>query len=398
MQDTIKRVLISGASIAGPTLAFWLHKYGIAATVVEKSKSLRGGGYPIDIRGTAIDVIERMGLVDQVRTRQYRPATISVLDGDGRLVGKISGADLTGAETGRDVEIRRGDLGDILYEATRDYVDYRFNNEIESLVEHSDGVEVLLADGARERFDLVIGADGLHSKTRSLAFGELSGIEKYIGYCFAGFTIGDPSLAADGAAIFNVPGKLAAIVIGEHETVGTCILAFKYPTSPFKRELTDRQRRDLTASMFEGIGWHVPKLVDEMRRSEDLFFDSISQIHMPSWSIGRVALIGDAAHATSFLSGQGSSMATVSAYMLAGEIATSPDYKTAFRNFEMKTRPFVQENQALVDEGVQTMFPDTDEELVQRNMGIVALSGKSDLPADTRRSGIYSRLKLPDFS
>ncbi len=398
-ETSIKSVLISGASIAGPALAYWLGRYGVATTVVEKAKSLRGGGYPIDIRGTAIDVVERMDLLEQIRARQFHPTQTTFLDGDGRVLGKVSGADITGAEAGRDLEIRRGDLGDILYEATRDFVDYRFNNEISNLRQHDEGVEVGFADGSRHDFDLVIGADGLHSNTRTLAYGDLDGIEKYIGYCFSGFTIRDLSLLDNGTMVFNAPGKLAALVLSKGDDFATCLMAFKYASSPFNEKLTDRQKRELTASMFDGMGWRIPEFVECMWRSDDLFFDSMSQIHMPSWSTGRVALVGDAAHATSFLSGQGSSMALVSAYMLAGEIATNNSFSDAFARYESRTRWFVESNQALVSEGERIMIPSTPEALEQRNQGLKAFLSAPD--PEKRPGGsahdIHAALTLPDF-
>jgi 2-polyprenyl-6-methoxyphenol hydroxylase-like FAD-dependent oxidoreductase len=406
IQRAVKNVLISGASIAGPALAFWLTRYGINTTIVEKSASLRGGGYPIDIRGTALDAVERMGLYPQMRAAHVDTRSLAFVDERGAVVAKIDPEALTGGVRGKDVEIRRGDIATILYAATRDRANYRFNDSIASLDQHADRVEVTFVSADTATYDIVIGADGLHSNTRSLIFGPEAQFEKYIGFCFAGFTIPNTFGLDRGALIYTLPGKNAVLYATNDGGPVYAFLVFKYPTSPFRKSVAEADKRNLTADMFKGVdGWVVPQLVEDMRKAEDLFFDAVSQIHMPAWSQGRIVLAGDAAHATSFLSGQGSSMALVGAYILAGEIATRPDYASAFESYEKRMRPFAEMNQALVETGKSIMIPDTQQELEARNEMLRKMAaetaGKTFRKDDTRqvhRQQVHSALALPDYS
>jgi len=400
-ERAVKNVLISGASIAGPALAFWLTHYGIKVTVMERASSLRGGGYPIDIRGTALDAVERMGLYEQMRARHVDTQHLSFVDEHGELIAKLNPEALTGGVKGKDVEIRRGDIGTILYAVTQDKVNYKFNDSIASLNEYADSVNVTFVSGDTGVYDIVIGADGLHSNTRSLVFGHESQFEKYIGHCFAGFTIPNTFGLDRGALSYTMVGKSATLYAANHSDRVHAFLSFRYPTSPFKKRISEEDKRDLTANAFKGVNdWIVPQMVEEMRRADDLFFDSVSQIYMPTWSKGRIVLAGDAAHATSFASGQGSSMALVGAYILAGELATKADFGTAFAEYERIARPFVEMNQALVKVGTSLLQPSTPEELKARND---MLRKMAEEPAakvypedDSRR--VHSALKLPSYT
>jgi 2-polyprenyl-6-methoxyphenol hydroxylase-like FAD-dependent oxidoreductase len=398
---TVKTALISGASIAGPALAFWLARYGIDVTVVEKAPSLRGGGYPIDVRGTAIEAVERMGLYAQMRAEHVDSQSIGFVDAHGTVVAKLNPEALTGGVRGKDIEIRRGDIATTLYAATKDTATYKFNDSIAALEDHADGVNVTFVSGDTATYDIVVGADGLHSNIRSLVFGHESQFERYIGFCFAGFTMPNTFGLDRGALVYTLPGKNAVVYATSNDGLAYAFLVFKYPTSPFRKSLTDAAKRDLTARMFEGVdGWIVPQMVEATRKAEDLFFDSVSQIYMPVWSKGRVVLAGDAAHATSFMSGQGSSMALVGAYVLAGEIANKADHTSAFEDYEKLVRPFVEMNQALVDEGKRIMIPDTQEEIDTRNemfRKMALEAGGKILQKDSSRQ-IHSSLTLPDYA
>jgi 2-polyprenyl-6-methoxyphenol hydroxylase-like FAD-dependent oxidoreductase len=400
-ERSVRNVLISGASIAGPALAFWLARYGIDVTVVEKAPSLRGGGYPIDVRGTAIEAVQRMGLYAQMRAAHVDAQSIGFVDVNGAVVARINPEAITGGVRGKDIEIRRGDIATTLYAATKDTANYRFNDSIAALEEHADGVNVTFVGGDMGTYDIVIGADGLHSNIRSLMFGHESQFERYIGFCFAGFTIPSTFGLDRGALVYTLPGRNAVIYAIDEGSPAYAFLVFKYPTSPFRKSLTDADKRDLTARMFESVnGWIVQQMVEAMRQANDLFFDSVSQIYMPAWSKGRVVLAGDAAHATSFMSGQGSSMALVGAYVLAGEIATKADHASAFAAYEKLVRPFVELNQALVEEGKRIMIPDTQAEIDARNemfRKMAAETGGKVLERDSSRQ-IHSALTLPDYS
>lgn len=397
----VKDVLISGASIAGPAAAFWLTRHGINVTVVEKSDSLRGGGYPIDIRGSAVDVVKRMGLYERLQQNHVDTRFMEFVDEHGDLVAKMPVEDITGGERGSDLEIRRGDLAAALYEATRDNVTYKFSDSIDKLEETDDGVEVRFVSGDTGKYDIVIGADGLHSNVRSLVFGHESQFERYLGFCFAGFTMPNIFDLAHGGVNYTALGKWAGIFAPGTTDRVFGMLVFRYPESPFKTPISDDDKRSLTASMFKDqTNWQVPHLVDEMLKADDLFFDAVSQIRMSQWSSGRVVLTGDAAHATSFLSGQGSSCALVSAYVLAGEIATQASYQEAFAAYERTARPFIEGNQNLVSEGRTTLMPATQEELDARNAVLRGERTADNTVLENRKDSrhkIYNAIDLPNY-
>jgi 2-polyprenyl-6-methoxyphenol hydroxylase-like FAD-dependent oxidoreductase len=394
-----KTALISGASIAGPALAYWLNRYGFDVTVVERANAIRSGGYPIDVRGTAIDVVERMGLLPQLRAAHIDSRKLTFVDADGAPIGVISPEALTGGVSGRDVELPRGALTSLLYDLTRDgAIRYRFNDSIDALQDDGAGVDVCFKSGAQERFDIVGGADGLHSNTRALAFGPEAQFGRYLGYCFNLFSLPNDLGLSHEAISYAEPGRMAGVyAVGDSDTLHA-FLIFAAAEPPFLSDSAVDEQRQRTAEVFANGGWEAPRLVEAMQRSDDLFFDTVSQIHMPRWSSGRVVLIGDAAHAPSFLSGQGSSLALVGAYVLAGELAAHADPAEAFASYERITRPFVEANQALAGNGRSVLLPRTPEELDARNRALAAMqsSGEAELNGEQSRR-VHSSLRLPPF-
>ncbi|MFE7895637.1 FAD-dependent monooxygenase [Streptomyces sp. NPDC057412] len=396
-----RRVLISGASIAGPTLAYWLDRYGFEVTVLEEAAAVRGGGYAIDIRGTAREVVDRMGLLPRLREAHVDTRRISFLDAAGDIVGAVRPEQLTGGESGQDLEVRRGDLADALYAPLRDRVEFLFGDSIATLDDDGDAVHVVLESGTHRTFDLVIGTDGLHSNTRRLVFGPEEPFHRYLGHVFAGFTLPNELGLSHEAYIWSEPGRSAVVYAYEPSEPVHGFLTFVRDTPPFEAFRDPRAQRDLVASRFPEQVWQVPQLVAAMRSSEDLFFDIVSQIHMPSWSHGRVALAGDAAHATSFLSGQGSSVALIGAYVLAGELASHADHADAFAAYERRMRPFAQDNQALASGGGTIVTPTTRAQLDARNALLrdpEAMARElSTAEAETRRA-THSSLTLPEYA
>lgn len=393
MNTTPRTALISGASIAGPALAYWLRQAGFAVTVVEKSTTIRDGGYPIDIRGTALDAVRRMGILPRLRDLHISTRRLTFLDTDGSEVASLEPNAIIGGTDGEDIEIRRGDLTSTLYDLVRDDTDFRFGDSVETLTQHDGGVDVTFRGGRQETFDLVFGADGLHSNTRRLIFGEEEQFHHYLGYSFAGFTMpNDFGLHREGLT-WSTPGKGAALyaVLESKEVHG--FLVFARPNPPIEAFRDPEAQRELVARTFDGEGWEIPRMVAAMREADDLFFDVVSQIHLPRWTGGRVALVGDAAYAPSFLTGQGTSLALVGAYVLGQALATIPDHAKAFASYESRLRDFVERNQALVGEGKATLFPTTAEALAQRNAGLRQLT---KMPASTPRPE-HSALTLPDF-
>ncbi|MCD5353952.1 FAD-dependent monooxygenase [Kineosporia mesophila] len=388
-----RRILVSGASIAGPALAYWLHRYGFEVTVVEKAAGVRAGGYPIDIRGTAVEVVRRMGVLPALQAAHVDTRRITFLHQDGSPITSLRPTATSGGGTAGDLEVRRGDLTEVLYGTVRDDVEFRFNDSISTLEQHPGHVDVTFRNGDQRTFDLVVGADGLHSHTRALAFGPEEQFHHYLGHCFAGFTLPNDLGLSHEAVLWNAPGRTAALyAIGAQETVHG-FLSFHRPDPPFEAFRDPRAQRDLVTSLFPHQDWQVPAMVAALQKADDLFFDVVSQIRMPHWSSGRVALVGDAASAPSFLTGQGTSLSLVGAYMLAGELATNPDPQQALKAYEQNTRGYVDANQALVTAGESTMHPRTEETLARRNQMLTSLA---ELPEEAGNPA-HSALVLPNF-
>ncbi|GAB3259075.1 FAD-dependent monooxygenase [Kineosporia babensis] len=369
------KVLISGASIAGPALAYWLSRSGFTVTVVEKANTLRSGGYPIDIRGSAVEVVRRMGILPQLRQAHVDARRATFLDSDGSTVATVS----LGSGTTDDLEVRRGDLAEALHSLVRDDVEFLFNDSIETLNETIAGIDVSFRSGRRRTFDLVIGADGMHSQTRASVFGPEEQFSRHLGRRFAIFSMPNIYDLSHELMVWNAPGRTAALyAVGDPDQVYGF---FTY---------ADAKKAE-AAEVFAEDGWEIPSMIKAMHQADDLFTDTVSQIRMPHWSSGRVALVGDAAHAPSFLTGQGSSLALAGAYMLAHALATQPGHTAAFTAYERGTRDFVAQNQALVGNGESMMYPLTQQALDARNTLLRNLNGT---PSSTAHPA-HSALQLP---
>jgi 2-polyprenyl-6-methoxyphenol hydroxylase-like FAD-dependent oxidoreductase len=396
-----RSVLISGASVAGPALAYWLDCYGFHVTVVERAHAIRSGGYPIDVRGTAMDVVERMGVLSRLRSAHIDTRKLTFVDADGNRIATITPEDMAGGATRRHIELPRGELTSILYDLTRDRkVRYLFNDSIDALHDDGAGVDIRFKSGAKHRFDIVIGADGMHSNTRALVFGPEAPFSRYLGFCFNLFSMPNDLGLSHEVVGYAEPGRVAVVyAVGDSHTL-LAFLSFATDEPPFYSNTDVDEQRQRTAEIFSHGGWEVPRLVAAMQRGDDLFFDTVSQIHMPRWSSGRVALVGDAAHAPSFLSGQGSSLALVGAYVLAGELAAHADPVDAFASYERIARPFMEANQALASKkGGSLLMPRTQEELDARNATLAAMQSSGEAPSHGERSRqVHNSLRLPDYT
>ncbi|WP_280431968.1 FAD-dependent monooxygenase [Nocardia brasiliensis] len=385
-------VLVSGASIAGPAVAYWLHRYGFAVTVVEKSAGVRGGGYPIDVRGTAVEVARRMGILPQLRQAHINSGRLTFRNADGTTAAVVHPQAVVGGVEGRDLEVSRGDLSKALYANVRDDVEFVFDDSVAALTEHGHGVEVTFRSGVQRSFDLVLGADGLHSRIRELVFGPAAQFHRYLGYCFAIFTMPNTFGLSHEAVIWNTPGRGAALYAVEDSNQLHAFLSFTHPIPPYP-VLRDRAAQsELVAATFANDGWEIPAMVAALRDADDAFFDTVSQVRMPWWTRGRYAVLGDAAHAPSFLTGQGSSLALVGAYVLAHSLATHNDHTAAFAAYERGLRGFVEQNQALVGAGDAALFPTTAEALAKRNARLRSLT---TVPPQTGRPA-HTALTLPE--
>ncbi|WP_333755190.1 FAD-dependent monooxygenase [Streptomyces sp. IBSBF 3352] len=381
-------VLISGAGVAGLALAHWLHRAGHAVTVVEKADGPRDGGYPVDLRGTAVEVARRSGLLPRLREARVDMRGATFLRGDGSEVASVPARAVAGGTGAEHIEVRRGDLTAALYAGVRDDVEFLFGDRADALDDSAHGVDVTFRGGDRRTFGLVVGADGVHSATRKAVFGAEERFHHYLGHCFGIYTMPNALGLSHELAMWNVPGRAAALyAAGGPEEDLHAFLTFHRPTPP-----GTPAHREALAEVFAEAGWEVPRMLDALRDADDLFADTAGQIRMPRWSRGRVALVGDAAYAPSFLTGQGTSLALAGAYTLARALAAHRDPATAFAAYERVTRPYVTANQALAEDGGATLFPTTAEALERRDTRLRSLA---TLPPPPARPA-YSALALPD--
>jgi 2-polyprenyl-6-methoxyphenol hydroxylase-like FAD-dependent oxidoreductase len=362
-------VLVSGAGVAGPALAFWLRGHGIDVTVVERAPAPRSGGQGVDVRGAGRTVLDRMGVTDQVRAAHTGVRGIAYLDAAGRRTVEMS-AERFGHSGGviADLEILRGDLMRILMDAARG-VEYLFDDTVTALDQLPDGVAVTFERSAPRRFDAVVGADGIHSATRRLAFGGGWTVVDG-GYHGAVFTVDDGRLPGswglDGwELLYSMPagngvGGRNILLYPAHGEVRGMVNFASDPIGYDRRDIAGQKQ--IVADVLAGEGWEVPRVVDAMWRADDFYLDRHVRIGMPSWHRGRVALVGDACTAGSV--GMGTSLALVGAYVLAGELAgelSRPDGNpaTAFAAYEARMRPYAQANMKELPGGTKAFLPPT---------------------------------------
>jgi 2-polyprenyl-6-methoxyphenol hydroxylase-like FAD-dependent oxidoreductase len=334
-------VLISGASVAGPALAYWLNRRGMRVTIVEKAPAVRPGGLAVDFRGSAMRILDRMGILDELRRHATDSGDATIVAEDGTPIATMPGEIFAG-----DLEVQKTDLTRILYELTRADTEYVFGDSIRTLIQQDDRVLVEFERGEPRTFDFVIGADGLQSGVRALAFGPEERFAHSLGYWFASFSLPN-HLNLDREGLTHVSGSRSAnIFAGRAGTDARSLFMFAAPpVEPPRGDVAAQQQA--VADAYAGVGWEVPRLLAAMRESTDFYFDTLSQIRMDTWSTGRVALVGDAGYCASPISGRGTSQALVGAYVLAGELATAPDHATAFGSYERILRDYVEANHEL---------------------------------------------------
>lgn len=349
MSDNMKNrnILISGASIAGPALAYWLNKYGFNVTIVEKAPELRKGGYRVDLRGAAVEVANRMEILDEVKQMNTAMRGSSMIDANGKRYADLNDPNIFGMRQENDVEIMRGELSNILYKATKDETEYLFNNSITGLSQSNEQVTVILKDGEQRDFDLVIAADGQRSNVRNMVFGRAEKHITHLGYYVCIFTIPNHFELDHWELSYPALNKVVNIYsIGKKQEAKAFFM--------FASPLIDHDHRDIQQQKkividnFRDEGPVISNILDGIYNTTDFYFDSVSQVQMDTLSNKRVALLGDAGYCPSPASGQGSSLALVGAYVLAGELAAANgDHTIAFKNYEKQMRYFIDMNQKL---------------------------------------------------
>ncbi len=351
------QILISGASIAGLTLAYWLNRYGYEVTIVEISPGLRRGGSPIDVRGEALEVAREMGILEKIKAKEF-VHTDEMVNAENETLVTFSINDQ--AEYSGDIEIHRDDLVDILYEnIPANEVEFLFENRIEQIIQSENKVEAIFRSGGSRNFDFVFGADGTHSGVRKLVFGEEEKFSKFFGAYFA--FVEAPNIEPDrpdSGITYQEPGK-RAMLFPFKGTVNAALF-FRSHKLNYDYRNSEQHKQILKENFRKGL-WKIPEILDAMLQSDDLYFDEVCQIHMPSWAQGRVALVGDAAYTSGFSTGMGTSLAMQGAAILAKKLHSNDDYKTAFVKYYETYKPYVENVQARIIRGLNWLVPETEE-------------------------------------
>lgn len=350
-------VLISGASVAGATAAFWLGRHGYSVTVVERHRGPRPGGQAIDVRGPALTVLERMGLLAAAQKRKTQIQGSSVVDRDGNELSRDTESTPTGGPIeSPNIELLRDDLVELLYGASQWTAEYIFDDTITAVDDDGTGVRVTFERAAERNFDLVIGADGLHSNVRRLVFGPEEDFIERLGTHAAIFTVPN-FLDLDYWQTWHYgESTMAGVYSARNNTEARAMLGFMETDLRLDYRDTEAQFAELERRMADD-GWVRPRLLEYMRAAPDFYFDEMSQIKMDRWSRGRVALVGDAGYCCSPLSGQGTSVALLGAYIMAGELkaasqAGTVDYEAGFANYHREFSDYVKRNQWLVVDNI----------------------------------------------
>ncbi len=339
-----KKILISGASIAGPTLAFWLNRFGFSVTIVERAKHIRLGGQNIDITGAAQHVVKLMGIEQEIKNANTGELGVQFVDENNKVKAAL-GQKEEGSFTA-ELEILRGDLAQILYNHTKDNVDYIFGNQIVALQENTNDVTVTFENKETKNFDLVICAEGIRSKTRNLIIGN----EEVIHPCnlyMAYFTIPKASTDTQWARWYNAPKERAILL--RPDNVGTTRASFSFiAKSSGLEKLTIAEQKLILQEKFADAGWESARLLQALQNYDiEIYFDAISQVKASKWHNGRCAITGDAAFCPSPLSGMGASSSVVGAYVLAGELSKHSNHLDAFASYENILKPFIKKVQSL---------------------------------------------------
>ncbi|HEY9290772.1 MAG TPA: FAD-dependent monooxygenase [Microlunatus sp.] len=396
------RVLISGASVAGPALAYWLNRYGFSVTVVERAPALRKtGGHAVDLFRPAMDISERMGVLPRVEARATGTNRMIIQPEGARRPVRVDLSKIFGAASDRHLEVMRDDLSEILYDAARDDVEYIFDDSITAI---SPAGEVRFETALPRRFDLVVGADGLHSNVRRIVFGDESPFGSFIGAYFGVLSLPN-TLGLDGELRIHVGvGRTAGMYGARHLDDARALFLFRSGSELDDHHRDPARQKQLLRAAFDGFDPEVAGWLDQLDRSSAFYFDSISQVRMESWSRGRVTLVGDAGYSPGPAVGGSTTLAIVGAYVLAGELARADgDHERAFPAYERVMADYVRGSRASALGAAKTLIPTSRlgvAGLVQGSRLIAALPaapGRAILRLTTNSARLYDSVVVEDY-
>ena len=389
------KVAINGCGIAGPTFAWWLRHYGHEPVLIERADNLRSGGYLIDFWGTGYDVAEDMGLLPALKDHAYHMERLRTVTAREWTTSSIDVSVFNKITGGRYFSIARSDLSAAIFRAC-DGIETRFGTEVSGIEDRGDRVDVFLSDGTSEPFDIVVGADGLHSKVRNVVFGQQAQFEHHLGFYVAAFTL-DGYQPRDELAVVShtVPGRyLSRVSLRDDRTLFLMVVADNYLRSDLQDSRSIRQE---LRRIFRDTGWESNAIVARIDEPDDLYFDRASQIRMSHWYKGRTALVGDAAAGPSLLAGEGTSLAMTEARVLAGELARSGgNIAAAFHAYEGELKSFLLKKQDAALRFADYFAPKSWIGLIARDV----MSNVASVPllAKWMLAGVFrDNLELPDY-
>ncbi|HEY9260764.1 FAD-dependent monooxygenase [Chitinophaga sp.] len=359
---TEKHVLVSGASFAGLSTAYWMSQSGYKITVIEIAPALKKGGTPVNIMGNTIDIVKRMGLLGQIQAKRITMELMefkNAEDGNERSISMQQEND--------EYEIERDVLLQMIFEAVKDNVEFIFGDSITSLKEAGDQVNVAFKSGSNRLFDLVFGCDGIHSAVRKYWFGEEAQFSHFLKTYFSITIVNKLLIRENTTQMYNEPGKMIMLNAYNNKTdIVLCFFSEKEISYDYRNEA---MQRNIILNQFSRTGWRTPELLEEVKHSKTFYFDKLCQMKMPSWTKGKVALVGDAGYCPSPAAGRGGSLAIDGAAALADAFQQYPDnVELAFQEYNTRFRPFIEEVQAsVVNEGLERLIPLTEEAIRIRN-------------------------------